>query len=73
MRRLLQVADAESAFDQVYTNQEESNYVWVAFAALEVGRTANQQVAILWYRLGSRKSPALLKLAIERKSKQKGD
>ena len=58
---------SQAAFDQIFPSQEQSNNVWVALANFEDGKSADQQLAALWQGLGTRQSPALLKLSIENK------
>ncbi len=66
------MADACTAFDRIYADPGESKNVWAALASLEEEKSADQQVAALWQGLRPRKSPALLKVAIERKLKSTG-
>ena len=65
---------ALAAYDEIYADkEEESNKAWVALASLQEGKTADEQLNALWHGLGSRKSPALLKLALEKRVKPTGD
>ena len=56
---------ASEAFNRLYANDHEKGEdIWVALAAIDASKTADDQLALLWAGLGTRASESLLAKAI---------